>query len=88
VSPMMATTAAAPRCAANCSAGPSTISLPNPAELSSPLSRTSISTMAGGPLGGRTMSTVVARGETTALARPGTTAPNQDVYTQSISALH
>src|SRR5262249_38099017 len=94
--PTIATTASAPRSAASCSRparespvapapfGPSTISVLNPAEVSSPLSRTSVSTITGGPLAGRTISTLaahagVATNRQVAATAASTNRPTRDV---------
>ena len=88
-SPTMATTASAPRRAASCSrrarespaapaaAPPSTISVSKPAEISSPLRRTRVSTMTGGVFAGRTMTTLAAR---------AAVAPNNQVDARTASA--
>ena len=58
-------------------AAPSTISVSKPAEVSSPFSRTSVSTMTGGELAGRTMMTLAARADA---------APQSQVDTRIASA--
>ena len=73
-SPTMATTASAPRRAASCSrrarespaalpaaSASSRISVSKPAEISSPFSRTRVSTITGGEFAGRTITTLAAR---------------------------